>query len=431
MISRINGFYANNRNKNNSQVNFKSGRIDVIKYALNKKKCVDRHMIANFLDIPSRSELLSGINAPLKRYRAGFLFRLADKFMSQKAKLSNEQQMIEKSNIFSLYSEVKYPTNAHKKLIYNNNYSIGEIRDIIVASKNKKYLLELAEKIITLYKGVERKEPSIETVKSFMNMKYAKKVNKNFDLYKPFIELNRNLESAAYKLDIEIMTKSSSIAQAKDVLSVIKLKETSPFFNTLTEKKAIENYSPARINLMDSMHRAYFGNTDYARQRMLINPNLLDSIYVSTNESNYKIRRAIISDAKSSEGRISPESLLELFDKVDADSQAHKSVKYLMMESNRIFNPKNYNTLLDEVNSQKLYEHREEALYYFDKFGMDENTIKTFKSILESPEKTEQLASDTKKHMQRVYAKKKEYDTSSVPFKEEFNMFIQYLTHKS
>src|SRR5574344_544938 len=180
MISRINGFYANNRNKNNSQVNFKSGRIDVIKYALNKKKCVDRHMIANFLDIPSRSELLSGINAPLKRHRAGFLFRLADKFMSQKAKLSNEQQMIEKSNIFSLYSEVKYPTNAHKKLIYNNNYSIGEIRDIIVASKNKKYLLELAEKIITLYKGVERKEPSIETVKSFMNMKYAKKVNKNF-----------------------------------------------------------------------------------------------------------------------------------------------------------------------------------------------------------------------------------------------------------
>ena len=160
MITKLNSVNYANSNPN-SQVAFKGGRFNVIKYALNPFKKVNQHKLMSKLFLSKDVLQLEkqqginnpvlGVNKPFNRHKAGFLYRLVNKFNGENfyENLKNKNLQEKRQLVYDMYHKVKYPTKVHKIIAESFDYNLSETNQIFELMNQDKSKLSLVKKLLT------------------------------------------------------------------------------------------------------------------------------------------------------------------------------------------------------------------------------------------------------------------------------------------
>ena len=161
MITKINAVQT--QTNITSQPSFKGGRWNVIKYALNPRKKVSTSTLFSKLYINKdviRFERENGvknpvwgINRPLNRHKAGFLYRLASKFQNEffKEYIKMENLQEKRQLVYDIFYKVKYPLSVHKMIAASYRYNLDEVKQIFELMNQDKSKLDLAKKILKTF----------------------------------------------------------------------------------------------------------------------------------------------------------------------------------------------------------------------------------------------------------------------------------------
>ena len=187
--------YAANNNQNTS---FKGGRLNVLTYALNGKKRVNTQSLRDFLNITKeevQAEVAKGINnpipnvnSPLKRHKAGFLFRLAKEFRNEVFGKTGVDVSAKRQLVYDIYDKVKYPSAIEKRLVSQNNYSLEQLDKLFDMTNQNPYLLKFSEKLSELYSRKFYGSMPYDLLMTFLTNPEAKGLNKNFNKFSKQIE---------------------------------------------------------------------------------------------------------------------------------------------------------------------------------------------------------------------------------------------------
>ena len=185
--------------KNNKQnAAFKGGRLNVITYSLNRWKKVNTQELRNYLQITKedvKQEIAKGINnplpeinKPLKRHKAGFMFRLAKKFSEEIFAKENVNIQGKRQLVYNIYDKVKYPSDFEKYLVAGTNYSLEQLDKLFDLINQKPYLKSFSEKLMNLYSKKFYGEMSYDLLMHYLSKPNAQDLNKNFKKYSAQIE---------------------------------------------------------------------------------------------------------------------------------------------------------------------------------------------------------------------------------------------------
>lgn len=185
--------------KNNKQnAAFKGGRLNVITYSLNRWKKVNTQELRNCLQITKedvKQEIAKGINnplpeinKPLKRHKAGFMFRLAKKFSEEIFAKENVNIQGKRQLVYNIYDKVKYPSDFEKYLVADTNYSLEQLDKLFDLINQKPYLKSFSEKLMNLYSKKFYGGMSYDLLMNYLSKPNAQDLNKNFKKYSAQIE---------------------------------------------------------------------------------------------------------------------------------------------------------------------------------------------------------------------------------------------------
>lgn len=198
MITKINSVAYTNNNQH-KQPSFKGGRLNVIKYALNPFKKVSRSMLYSCLYLDRdviQLERMQGIknpvadvNKPLNRHKAGFLYRLANKFQSESfddcMKMKNLQE--KRQFVYDIYYKVKYPSFVHKAIASDNSYSLKDTNQIFELINKDKSKLKLAQNLIKTFSSQTIVSIPAESLITILSSDSCKILNKKYPEVEKFI----------------------------------------------------------------------------------------------------------------------------------------------------------------------------------------------------------------------------------------------------
>ena len=185
--------------KNNKQnAAFKGGRLNVITYSLNRWKKVKTQELRDCLQLTKedvKQEIAKGINnplpeinKPLKRHKAGFMFRLAKKFSEEIFAKENVNIQGKRQLVYNIYDKVKYPSDFEKHMVAGTSYSLEQLDKLFDLIKQKPYLKSFSEKLMNLYSKKFYGEMSYDLLMHYLSKPNAQDLNKNFKKYSAQIE---------------------------------------------------------------------------------------------------------------------------------------------------------------------------------------------------------------------------------------------------
>lgn len=198
MITKINSVAYTNNNQH-KQPSFKGGRLNVIKYALNPFKKVSRSMLNSCLYLDkdviqlekaqSIKNPVENVNKPLNRHKAGFLYRLANKFQNESfedcLKMKNLQE--KRQLVYDMYYKVKYPSFAHKAIAADNAYSLREANQIFELMNKDNSKIELAQNLIKTFRSQTIVSIPAESLITILSSDSCKILNKKYSEVEKFI----------------------------------------------------------------------------------------------------------------------------------------------------------------------------------------------------------------------------------------------------
>ena len=194
MINKISVGNTYNMNNKNTIPSFQGGRWNVIKYAVNPKKKVDLEQMKCLLSINDdviKQEIAQGIvnpieklNSPLKRHRAGFFARLANKFCVENFNSNNQDGAELRNLVYSIYNLVKFPGKAHKAVAQSRNFNLQELFSLFNELKNDSKKIKLVAKLLNLRHFAHKSKISLEEMTAIVKSDYANNLNKNFATYR-------------------------------------------------------------------------------------------------------------------------------------------------------------------------------------------------------------------------------------------------------
>lgn len=180
-----------------SQPSFKGGRWNVIKYALNPLKKVNKQKLLTRLSLDADTIQLEkeqginnpvlDVNKPLNRHKAGFLYRLGRKFYIE-AFISPDKRSSEKRQlVYDMYYKVKYPTKVHKIIAESFDYNLSETNQIFELMNQDKSKLSLVKKLLTKdQENVLSMLPARELIE-ILSSDNCKILNKNYSKAEKYI----------------------------------------------------------------------------------------------------------------------------------------------------------------------------------------------------------------------------------------------------
>ena len=187
--------YTKNSKQNTA---FKGGRLNVITYSLNRWKKVNTQELRDCLQLTKedvKQEMAKGINnplpeinKPLKRHKAGFMFRLAKKFSEEIFAKENVNIQGKRQLVYNIYDKVKYPSDFEKHMVAGTNYSLEQLDKLFDLINQKPYLKSFSEKLMNLYSKKFYGGMSYDLLMHYLSKPNAQDLNKNFKKYSAQIE---------------------------------------------------------------------------------------------------------------------------------------------------------------------------------------------------------------------------------------------------
>jgi len=210
MIKNVNSYTNYNSFKSNKTQNPSfNGRFNVLKYALNPNKKIDKTLMRNYLSLDKATiqrEIDEGIknplfdlNKPLNRHKAGFFARLASLFSKENFKPTvggtcNKDFAFNLRKVaYHIYDSVKYPEAAHKQLVSQSGFGLKDLSKLFDEFGSDKKSLKLANDLLNVSKKFGEKRLSFDTLFSILSSDYAPILKKDFAKHKKYItEIFRN-----------------------------------------------------------------------------------------------------------------------------------------------------------------------------------------------------------------------------------------------
>ena len=173
-----------------SQPSFKGGRWNVIKYALNPLKKVNKQKLLDRLSLDADTIQLEkeqginnpvlDVNKPLNRHKAGFLYRLVRKFYIETFILPDKRASEKRQLVYDMYYKVKYPTKVHKIIAEAFNYNLSETNQIFELMNQDKSKLDLAKKLLTTFRKKTYIHIPAKDLIEILSSDNCKILNKNY-----------------------------------------------------------------------------------------------------------------------------------------------------------------------------------------------------------------------------------------------------------
>lgn len=196
-INTVNNYQSvHNRNKFCSN-SFKGNTLNVVKYALNPYKNINISRVKSMLRIDKttlKNEALKGIvnpilnvNSPFQRHRAGFLYRLANRFCIENFDSFNRNAENLRNLVYDTYNVVKYPNKYHKNIVSNSGYSLQTLNTFFKDVANDKNKLKLASKLVSTSTSYGSNRISFDTLMAIINSNYAKTLLKKYPKHEKYI----------------------------------------------------------------------------------------------------------------------------------------------------------------------------------------------------------------------------------------------------
>lgn len=180
-----------------SQPSFKGGRWNVIKYALNPLKKVNKEKLLNRLSLDADTIQLEkeqginnpvlDVNKPLNRHKAGFLYRLVRKFYIEKFFSPDKRSSEKRQLVYDMYYKVKYPTDTHKYIAMCDKYSLNETNQIFELMNQDKSKLDLAKKLLTTFRKKTYMHIPAKELIEILSSDSCKILNKKYSKLEKFI----------------------------------------------------------------------------------------------------------------------------------------------------------------------------------------------------------------------------------------------------
>ncbi len=378
-ISSNNSYLPNYNYNYNNQISTKNnvsfqGKMDILKYAFNKDKIRNEEFfynnVSSFLDVSEKS--LKKFTERFKRYKMDFIYTLAHKYNIDKSKMSSEAQKESKEILFGIYDKVKYPNNTYKKLILDTNYNFRQIDKIIdlTSTQNNSQQLALADNLLDVYRQENgRYTLPYKIMEDFLSTPSSKHISKNFEDYKPFIQLNIEDPEVVSKLEEEIQKGYNKTK----FLRKLNIEETTKYSSILTQMNPAlfeKNYNETGINLLKQIDQIYAPIAQSKKDVISKKTDLLWEIYNSTNENNAPLRRKIAKYAIrriNFENRLkdaSIDSLIRIYRNIDNSPEANKFVNKALDDGYRLQSFENIEKTITKGNLTLINRYPEEVKEY-------------------------------------------------------------------
>lgn len=368
-------------NDNNSQIQFQGGfGIRRLSYA--KKNLALRS--ANMLSMPKQDIIDIARKASDRKW--SFFNHLADKFNGMnyyRAEAEKENPEIVKE----IFNSVKKPHTEHFLLVSQYSGSLDNLKRIFESAKDNKKRLRFA---IKLHQDIKVKHPNSNPnlISELLESPNSKEYVKNYNKYKPYIELNCEDKDAVKNLDNLVANKKFN--ENIDSVNFELRKKMFPFEDTenfngdlyahkLNENRASIIRTFQEINLVDNDMLKNGGD------------QTLSEIFSSTNSKNLESRSKLAwhsneSITMSTQEKINQlEMLNKVFKKMDNDKHISNFVNHLLQNlATRTLPIEELDEIISKVSALKLDIFKKNAIQIICN-SKEGSRVEIFKHELENP----------------------------------------------
>ena len=368
-------------NYNNSQIQFQGGfGIRRLSYA--KKNLALRS--ANMLSMPKQDIIDIARKASDRKW--SFFNHLADKFNGMnyyRAEAEKENPEIVKE----IFNSVKKPHTEHFLLVSQYSGSLDNLKRIFESAKDNKKRLRFA---IKLHQDIKVKHPNSNPnlISELLESPNSKEYVKNYNKYKPYIELNCEDKDAVKNLDNLVANKKFN--ENIDSVNFELRKKMFPFEDTenfngdlyahkLNENRASIIRTFQEINLVDNDMLKNGGDQP------------LSEIFLSTNSKNLGSRSKLAwhsneSITMSTQEKINQLKILNsLFNKMDNDKHISNFVNHLLQNlATRTLPIEELDEIISKVSALKLDIFKKNAIQIICN-SKEGSRAEVFKHELENP----------------------------------------------
>lgn len=396
--------HYNSTQKHNKDVSFKGNYFNTLSHAVrgNEQRIADfRSNVSALFGISSKD--LEKYTQGVKKDKIKLLYKLAEKFNLESYKNSNFEREKTQEIAFEIYRNIKKPQQVHSRLVQETNYTFAQIKQFVDTTNKEPQKLELADKLLSTYPTqLSKSTLSFETMEKFLSSKYAQQINRNYNDYKPFIELNEENPNIVEQLEQEIINGYNKTTYQKRLKISETLKEEG-ILNNLSIKELERNYQEERINLLHNMQQAYSGDRIQNSNRF---NEILLNIYNSTNKSNNKARNAVISyiqtriEINKKFEKAPLETVERIFKKIDDDKQAQIFIEKTI-DINELESISQLDEILQKSNLEKLNKRPDIVSYGLSrKVNISELSHKDFKDV---DAQIKKIRYENKKYQESIY----------------------------
>ena len=345
--------YAKNSNKTQQNPTFK-GRTDVLKYALHiKNPQVNtnkfKKQVGYYLDV---TKGLSKYTKPIKRHKMDLLLDLSKKYYFSIQNKTATKIDYDKNIVFAIYDKIKYPTKLHKTLT-SSKFDLKQIKNIIDLTENKSYKIKLAQKLLDKHDNIQ-----YETLENFLKSPLAKKINKNYDDYTPFINMKISNKDVVQELEKAIQ-KGYDKKYYTNMRKVVNLKNQYCIINAFNTETLVKNYTEERYEILNRFGRAYININKNEIKDLKADSQILENIYNTTTKENAPYRQKVLrfveryikfEDKKNS---ATIDTLVKIFSEISTNKKAKLFIDNNSTKHNRFVVPKGIHTLDELLTAMK------------------------------------------------------------------------------
>ena len=396
--------HYNSTQKHHKDVTFKGNYFNTLSHAIrgNEQKIADfKSNVSALFGISGKD--LEKYTQGIKKDKIKLLYKLAEKFNLESYKNHNFERKKTQEIAFEIYRNIKKPQQVHSRLVQDTNYTFAQIKQFVNITNKEPQKLELADKLLSTYPTkLSKSTLSYATMEKFLSSKYTQQINKNYNDYKPFIELNVENPNIVEQLEQEIINGYNKTTYQKRLKIAETLKEDG-ILNNLSTKELEKNYQEERINLLHNMQRAYSGDRIQNTNRF---NEILLNIYNSTNKSNNKARNAVISyiqtriEINKKFEKAPLETVERIFQKIDDDKQAQIFIEKTI-DINELESISQLDEILQKSNLEKLNKRPDIVSYGLSrKMDISELSHKDFKDI---DAQIKKIRYENKKYQESIY----------------------------
>lgn len=396
--------HYNSTQKHHKDVTFKGNYFNTLSHAIrgNEQKIADfKSNVSALFGISGKD--LEKYTQGIKKDKIKLLYKLAEKFNLESYRNRNFEREKTQAIAFEIYRNIKKPQQVHSRLVQDTNYTFAQIKQFVNITNKEPQKLELADKLLSTYPTkLSKSTLSYATMEKFLSSKYTQQINKNYNDYKPFIELNVENPDIVEQLEQEIINGYNKTTYQKRLKIAETLKEEG-ILNNLSVKELERNYQEERINLLHNMQQAYSGDRIQNTNRF---NEILLNIYNSTNKSNNKARNAVISyiqtriEINKKFEKAPLETVERIFQKIDDDKQAQIFIEKTI-DINELESISQLDEILQKSNLEKLNKRPDIVSYGLSrKMDISELSHKDFKDI---DAQIKKIRYENKKYQESIY----------------------------